>query len=227
MRIQVLFFGPLREMTGVPSETIECQESDTLGGLFDRYAVKYPRLDAMRASIVLARNRELSALSTRLEEGDEVAFLPPVSGGVEDDIAGDIAEISDDPLDARSLAARLQAGEDGAVVTFEGVTRNNSKGRRTLKLEYEAYRPMAIEKIRAIIREARQKFPCRRVGIVHRLGRLEVGEASVIIVVTSAHRAAAFEACRFAIDRLKTSVPIWKKEFFEDGEVWVEGDIIS
>ena len=112
-------------------------------------------------------------------------------------------------------------------MTFEGVTRDNSKGRRTLRLEYEAYRPMALEKMQSIVHEAKGRFDVHRVGIIHRLGRLEIGEASVVIVVTSAHRAAAFDACRFAIDRLKKTVPIWKKEFFEDGEVWVEGDIIT
>jgi molybdopterin synthase catalytic subunit len=180
----------------------------------------------MRESIVLARNRELAQTSAALEHGDEVAFLPPVSGGAPEDNreAGDIAEITDAPIDARELVARLLRGEDGAVVTFEGVTRNNSKGRATLYLEYEAYRPMALEQIRGILTEVRNRWTIDRVGVIHRLGRLEIGEASVVIVVTSAHRAAAFEACRFVIDRLKKTVPIWKKEYFEDGEAWVEGE---
>jgi molybdopterin synthase catalytic subunit len=222
MRVQVLFFGPLREITGVAEESAVCQAGDSLGTLFDRYSARFPKIAAMRESIVLARNREFAPLSATINEGDEVAFLPPVSGGAEDDVV----EMTDAPIDARSLVARLQRGADGAVVTFEGVTRDNSKGRRTLRLEYEAYRPMALEKMQAIVRDAKGHFGVNRVGIVHRLGRLEIGEASVVIVVTSAHRAAAFEACRFAIDRLKKTVPIWKKEFFEDGEVWVEGDII-
>jgi molybdopterin synthase catalytic subunit/molybdopterin converting factor small subunit len=219
MKVRVLFFGPLREMAGGGEQTIECPPGETLGELFDRY----PAMADMRASIVLACNREFAPLSTLLHEGDEVAFLPPVSGGVDDDVV----EIVDAPIDARALAARLQRGEDGAVVTFEGVTRNYSKTRATRYLEYEAYRPMALDKMRGIIREVAALFPIHRVGIIHRLGRLEIGEASVVIVVTSAHRAAAFDACRFAIDRLKRTVPIWKKEFFDDGEIWVEGETLN
>jgi molybdopterin synthase catalytic subunit/molybdopterin converting factor small subunit len=202
---------------------LACQPGDTLASLFDRYAAQYPRLAAMRESIVLARNRELSPVTAALCNGDEVAFLPPVSGGVDNDIA----EITDAPIDTRALVARLLRGEDGAVVTFEGVTRNNSKGRPTLYLEYEAYREMALEQIRGIITEVRNRWTIDRVGVIHRLGRLEIGEASVVIVVTSAHRAAAFEACRFVIDRLKKTVPIWKKEYFEDGEAWVEGELLK
>jgi molybdopterin synthase catalytic subunit len=224
MTVRVLFFGPLREITGNSEETLACQPGDTLASLFDRYATQYPKLAAMRESIVLARNRELAQTTAVLEHGDEVAFLPPVSGGAPEE---DIAEITDSPIDTRALVARLLRGEDGAVVTFEGVTRNNSKGRATLYLEYEAYRPMALEQIRGILTEVRNRWTIDRVGVIHRLGRLEIGEASVVIVVTSAHRAAAFEACRFVIDRLKKTVPIWKKEYFEDGEAWVEGELLK
>jgi molybdopterin converting factor subunit 1 len=224
MTIRVLFFGPLREITGSSEQTLACQPGDTLASLFDRCAAQYPKIAAMRESIVLARNRELAQPTTALAHGDEVAFLPPVSGGAPDD---DIVEITDAPIDTRALVALLQRGEDGAVVTFEGVTRNNSKGRRTLYLEYEAYRPMALEQIRGILTEVRNRWPINRVGVIHRLGRLEIGEASVAIVVTSAHRAAAFEACRFVIDRLKKTVPIWKKEYFEDGQMWVEGEVLT
>jgi molybdopterin synthase catalytic subunit len=224
MTIRVLFFGPLREITGSSEETLACQPGDTLASLFDRYAAQYPKIAAMRESIVLARNRELAQPTAALAHGDEVAFLPPVSGGVPEE---DIVEITDAPIDTRALVALLQRGEDGAVVTFEGVTRNNSKGRATLYLEYEAYRPMALEQINGIVTETRQRWPINRVGVIHRLGRLEVGEASVAIVVTSAHRAAAFDACRFVIDRLKKTVPIWKKEYFEDGQMWVEGEVLK
>jgi MoaE-MoaD fusion protein len=224
MTVRILFFGPLREITGTSEDTLDCQPGDTLASLFDRYIAKYPRIADMRESIVLARNRELLPSTATLSHGDEVAFLPPVSGGAPDD---DIAEITDSPIDARALVARLQRGEDGAVVTFEGVTRNNSKARRTLYLEYEAYRPMALEQMKGILSEARERWPINRAGAIHRLGRLEIGEASVVIVVTSAHRAAAFDACRYVIDRLKKTVPIWKKEHFEDGETWVEGEILK
>jgi len=117
----------------------------------------------------------------------------------------------------------LARGSDGAVVTFEGVTRDNSGGRSTRRLEYECYVPLAIKKMREIGSELVAAFPVDRICMVHRLGRLEIGETSVAIVVTSAHRRPAFDACREAIDRLKRLVPIWKKEYFADGEVWVEG----
>ena len=114
--------------------------------------------------------------------------------------------------------------EDGAIAVFEGVVRDHSRGRRTLFLEYEAYEPMAVRKMEEIGAEIKNRYPVDRVGMIHRTGRLEIGETSVAIIVTSAHRAAAFEACRYAIDRLKQIVPIWKKEYFEDGAVWAEGE---
>lgn len=220
MRVRVLFFGPLREIAGIAEEEVSLNEGTSLGGLFDRYAARHPRMAAMKDSIVLARNREFGARSALLAEGDEVAFLPPVSGG-EDDSRVEIVRA---PIDTRALVARTQRGEDGAVVTFEGVTRNHSGGRSTQYLEYEAYEPMALAQMRAIARELKERWKIDRVGIVHRLGRLEIGEASVVIVVTAAHRKPAFEACHYAIDRLKKTVPIWKKEHFTDGAVWVEGE---
>ena len=127
-------------------------------------------------------------------------------------------------IDTEEVVAQLKAPEDGAVVVFDGFVRNNFKGQRTLYLEYESYETMAYAKIREMGAEIHQKFPIHRVGIVHRLGRLEIGETSVVIVITSAHRAAAFDACRYAIDTLKRVVPIWKKEYFAGGAVWAEGE---
>lgn len=223
MRVRVLFFGLLKEITGTSQEEIDLPGSPSAADLFDRYANRFPKMHGLRASIVLARNREFVASTAMLAEGDEVAFLPPVSGGATDN---DVVEIVRAPIDAGALAAGLLRGEDGAVVTFEGVTRNQSGGRATRHLEYEAYEPMALAQMRAIVDEVKQRWPVDRVGIVHRLGRLEIGETSVAIVVTSAHRKPAFEACHYAIDRLKKIVPIWKKEYFTDGEVWVEGEKI-
>lgn len=128
-------------------------------------------------------------------------------------------------IDTTALVEHVRAGEDGAIVTFEGCVRNQSHGRRTLYLEYEAYESMALAKIREIASEVHTKFQIDRVAIAHRLGRLEIGETSVFIAVSAPHRAAAFEACRFAIDTLKRSVPIWKKEYFEDGAVWADGEL--
>ncbi len=129
------------------------------------------------------------------------------------------------PIDMAALVRQVRADQDGAIVTFDGFVRNESHRRRTLYLDYEAYEPMALSKMREIGRLAHEKFPVHRLAIVHRLGRLEIGETSVFIVVSSPHRAAAFDACRFAIDTLKRTVPIWKKEYFADGAVWADGEL--
>ena len=125
------------------------------------------------------------------------------------------------------IVESLKAPEDGALVVFDGFVRNNFKGRQTLYLDYEAYESMAYAKMREIGAEIREKFPIHRLAIVHRLGRLEIGETSVLIAVSSPHRGAAFDACRYAIDTLKRSVPIWKKEYFVGGAVWAEGELPS
>lgn len=140
-------------------------------------------------------------------------------------LAHDIIALTRQPIDAQSLLRHVRMPEDGAVVTFDGCVRNHSRGRTTLYLEYEAYEPMALAKLRDIAAEARSKFAIDRLAIVHRLGRLEIGETSVFIAVSAAHRAAALDACRFAIDALKRTVPIWKKEFFADGSVWADGEL--
>jgi MoaE-MoaD fusion protein len=130
-----------------------------------------------------------------------------------------------DPIDPSALVNHVREPEDGAVVTFDGCVRNHSQGRRTLYLDYEAYESMALGKIRGIADQIHEKFAIHRVAIAHRLGRLDIGETSVFIAVSSAHRPAAFDACRFAIDTLKHTVPIWKKEYFEDGAVWADGEM--
>jgi molybdopterin synthase catalytic subunit len=128
-------------------------------------------------------------------------------------------------IQAESLIAKVRTPDDGAVVTFDGCVRNHSLGRRTLHLEYESYEPMALLKMREIGEELHKMAAIDRIAIVHRLGRLEIGETSVFIAVSAAHRTAAFEACRWAIDTLKRTVPIWKKEFFEDGAIWADGEL--
>jgi molybdopterin synthase catalytic subunit len=220
MKVNVLFFGIARDLTGLAQEQIELPEGENLDGLWRCFEARFPRLGSIADSLLLAVNQEITKRSTPLHDGDEVAFLPPVSGGAD----GDFFRITRDVIPVGELAQQLRASEDGAVVVFEGVVRNHSRGRATLRLEYEAYEPMAIRKLEEIGREAKQKFTIDRIGMIHRLGRLEIGETSVAIVVTAEHRGAAFAACQYAIDRLKQVVPIWKKEFFADGAVWAKGE---
>lgn len=224
MRVKVLFFGQLKEIVGFGEDQAELSEGAKVEDLFERYGRRYPKLAEFRPSVVASVNQEYASWRAPLTGGDEVAFLPPVSGGQQTAIAGDTFALVREPIHSGRIAESLKAPEDGAVVVFDGIVRNQSHGRRTLYLEYEAYEPMALEKMRSIGTQMREKFPIHRVAIVHRLGRLEIGETSVVIAVSSPHRGAAFDACRFAIDTLKCSVPIWKKEYFSDGAVWSEGE---
>jgi molybdopterin synthase catalytic subunit len=171
-------------------------------------------------ALAIAVNQSYAGRGRLLQDGDEVALLPPVSGGS----ASPLVTLVREPIDSRSLAAAVKQGEDGAVVVFDGIVRNNTRGRRTLCLVYEAYEEMALRLMQDLAKQAMDAHGVREVAIVHRLGRLHVGETSVLIVVASPHRAQAFEACRWLIDTLKKTVPIWKKEHFEDGAVWADGE---
>lgn len=221
MTISVLLFGRARELAGSQSIELELADQATVADAFALIKGRTPKLAEMERSLLFAVNEEYASRDKMLSDGDRLAVLPPVSGGA----SNDHFEITREPIDIAGLRARLLEGESGAVVIFDGVARNNTKGRRTLFLEYEGYPEMALRTMEQIGVEARERWPINRIGIVHRLGRLEISESSVVIVVTSAHRKDAFDACRFAIDRLKKIVPIWKKEYFEDGAVWVEGEL--
>jgi len=227
MRVRVLFFGQLKEITGVAQEDAELSEGARVEDLFERYGRRFPKLAAFRASVAASVNQEYAGWRAPLASGDEVAFLPPVSGGQQIAVEEDVFQIVRQPIRPREIEEGMKAPEDGALVVFDGFVRNSFKGRQTLYLEYEAYEPMAYAKMRELGAEIRAKFPIHRLAIVHRLGRLEIGETSVWIAVSSPHRAAAFDACRYAIDTLKRAVPIWKKEFFVGGAVWAEGEIPS
>ena len=215
---------------GLREDSVEIPDGSRLGSVFEHYAGHFPKLREMSASLVLALNQSFSEPGAPLSEGDEVAFLPPVSGGSGvftqqiDDPAGHFFAITREPIDSLSLVHRLQRGEDGAVVTFEGIARNNTKGRLTRYLEYECYEAMAIKMMAQIGCEIAHGFAIGRIGMIHRLGRIEIGEASVVVVAAAPHRKAAFEASLEGINRLKRLVPIWKKEYFADGEVWVDGE---
>jgi len=230
MRVKVLFFGMLKDIVGRVEEQVDLAPGAQLSTVFDHYAGQFPRLRDMAGSIVLARNQEFAALTAPVGEGDEAAFLPPVSGGLDlytheiADARGNFYALTRQPIRSREIVQRLLRGGDGAAITFEGVVRNNTKGRPTLFLDYECYEAMAVKMMSEIGRDIAGSFEIGRVAMVHRLGRLEISEASVVIVVTAAHRKAAFAAALEGINRLKRLVPIWKKEHFADGEVWVEGE---
>jgi MoaE-MoaD fusion protein len=226
MRVRVLFFGILKDVAGCAEESLEIPLNSTIADVFDRYSERFATLRVKRSSILFARNREFSKPETILSEGDELAFLPPVSGGSSEAAGGasHIFEITRGSIVSRQLVERLQRPEDGAVVVFEGVVRNNSGGRATSYLFYECYEAMALLQMKKLGVEIAAQYPIGRIGIVHRLGRLEIGEISVAVVATAPHRRPAFEAALAGIDRLKREVPIWKKEVFADGEEWVDGN---
>ena len=229
MRVKVLFFGRLKDIVGAAEDSPELPSSGRVQDVFDLYAARSPEFARFRPSIAAAINQQYAEFTAPLQPDDEVAFLPPVSGGsgagVEAQPRADICEITREPLQAELCADEVKAESDGAVVLFDGIVRNNFKGRETLYLIYEAYEPMALAKMREICAEMHQRFAIDRIVMRHRLGRLEIGETSIAIAVSAPHRAAAFDACRFAIDTFKRIVPIWKQEHFCDGAVWAEGEV--
>lgn len=227
MKVKILFFGQLRELVERAEDSVELPDGATMETLWERYASQIPELRSMAASIAMARNQQFVTRSEPLLDGDEVALMPPVSGGkdwvAQQSAPGQFYAITEEPLDSRPLVARLQGDHDGAVITFEGVTRDNTAGRKTRFLDYYGYPPMAVAKMAEIGADLLARHDIHAVGVIHRIGKLQIREASVVIVVCSAHRQAAYDASLEAINRLKKLVPIWKKEFFEDGEEWVEG----
>jgi MoaE-MoaD fusion protein len=228
MQVRVLFFGVLRELAGRSSDSLQLPEGGSVRDLIARYESEIPELKKHLSSIALAVNEQYASPDTPLKANDEVALLPPVSGGAPSEAApatfGRCASITHARIQTQEIVDSLKRGEDGAALAFEGIVRNQTRGRKTLYLDYEAYEPMALQEMEALASKALVKFQIRDVAIVHRLGRLQIGETSVLIAVASAHRAASFEACRWLIDTLKRKVPIWKKEYFQDGAVWADGD---
>ena len=220
----------LKDWLGSQAAAVELPEGATVAELLDRMGgAQMPALRGIAVSV----NAEYATPGRVLSHGDEVGLLPPVSGGSsnEKDLSVRSAPelvgftgLTHQLIPSQKLIEGVKHGEDGAVVVFDGIVRNNTRGRQTLHLDYEAYEEMAEKQIRNLAVEGQKKFDVRHVTIVHRLGRLQVGETSVLIVVASAHRTAAFEACRWLIDTLKKTVPIWKKETFTDGSVWAAGE---
>jgi len=229
MQVRLLFFASLKDIVGARQLRLDLPAGATVDDVLTQLESSYPRMKDYRPVVLTALNEEYVDKQTAIQEGDELAIFPPVSGGEVDAASltisrpGELYHITREVIDTQKISRQLLRGEDGAICIFEGVVRNNSKGKTTRYLVYEAYETMALKKLEEIGIFVRQAWDIDSIAMIHRLGHLDIGETSVAVIVTSAHRRAAFDACHYAIDKLKKVVPIWKKEYFEDGEVWIEG----
>ena len=217
--IRVLFFGAAREVVDKNPLPLSLSPDgpSTVARAFQQLVQKFPDLERFGRSLLFAVNQEYATLDTDLKDDDELAIFPPVSGGNHD-----FFELTTEPIDVGAVARRVVLPECGAIVSLDGFTREWTKGRQTKYLIYESYNEMAVSEMQRLGAEAHKRFDIAHIGIVHRTGRLEIGETSVVISVSAPHRKAAFEACEWAIRELKRTVPIWKKEVYEDGETWVQ-----
>ena len=241
MRVHVKFFAIFREMVGIQTEWKEIAEGTTVEQLWQEYAARSPRLGVLHIRAAYAVNRRLVQPDHVLRDGDEVGFLPPVSGGAQQgkskkakvkskNAKRQVKNVKDAiimrrRLDSDALVRRVAFPGAGAIVTFTGVVRDNARGRAVEYLEYEAYPAMAEQSLCDIIAEIRERWGDVRVAMAHRIGKLKVGEASLVIAVAAPHRPEAYAASRYAIERIKAILPVWKKEFAAGGEYWVEGPI--
>ena len=217
MKIRVLFFGAARDAVEANQIEIVVEEPATVSSAFQSLKDRFEKLERFGRSLLFAVNQEYATPDTELKENDELAVFPPVSGG-----SHDFFELTIEPIDVGAVARRVVLPECGATVTLDGYAREWTKGKRTLYLVYEAYDSMALTEMQRLGAEAHKQFEIAHIGIVHRTGRIEIGETSVVIAASAPHRRAAFQACEWAIKELKRTVPIWKKEIFEGGEAWVE-----
>ena len=216
MDVDVRYFAMIREIVGRSGERRRVPEGATAGDLFDALASEHPRLARLKPMVMPMVNQAYVPVDHPLRHGDEVAFIPPVSGGEPKRF-----RIQPEPLDPRETEALVANPGAGATATFIGTVRDHGRGKPVTHLEYEAYAPAAELALAQIGDEIRQRWGVEHVAIAHRVGSLPVGEASVVISVASPHREAAFEACRYAIERIKEIVPIWKKEHYADGAAWL------
>ena len=226
VNVRVLFFGAARDIVNANSLDISVPAPATVSSAFHQLTGRFAQLERFGRSLLFAVNEEYATQDTQLNENDELAVFPPVSGGAEADVCDyvcplDFFELTTEVIDVGQVARRVVPRECGATVTLDGYVREWTAGRKTLYLVYEAYEAMALREMQRLGREAHKRFEIAHVGIVHRTGRLEIGETSVVIAVSAPHRRAAFEACEWLIKELKRTVPIWKKEVYEDGEEWV------
>ena len=216
VKVRVLFFGAARDVVDQNPLELSLAAPATVSTAFQSLVAKFSDLERFRRSLLFAVNQEYATPDTILKENDELAVFPPVSGG-----SHDFFELTTEPIDVGAVARRVVLPECGATVTLDGYAREWTKGKHTLYLVYEAYDSMALTEMQRLGVEAHQRFDIAHLGIVHRTGRLEIGETSVVIAASAPHRQAAFQACEWVIKELKRTVPIWKKEVFENGEEWV------
>jgi molybdopterin converting factor subunit 1 len=216
MQLVVKLFGPVREAAGVREFCVALPEGARVQDLRDLLARDHPIFDQLGDRLAAAVNFNVVSHDAVLRDGDEVAFLPPVAGG------SSVCRISDQPLDVGAVVAKVSGSGMGGIVTFLGAVRDEARGRAIQHLEYEAYAGMAEREMDKIVAEVAERWPGTRLAIAHRVGHLAVGELAVVIAAAAPHRPEAFEACRYAIDTLKETVPIWKKEFATDGDCWVD-----
>ena len=220
-KFTIKLFATLRERAHTAELTREFPDGTTVGDIWRHLVGEFPALGGHHNSVGFAVNQEYVDGSFKPRMGDEIAFIPPVSGGADTPAYVGNITIGRNPIDLAALEREVADPAAGAIVSFAGTTRRDNAGRVVIRLEYEAYEPMALSEMRKLAAEAGARWKIVRIAIAHRIGVVEIGETSVAIAVSAAHRAEAFEACRFAIDRLKEIVPIWKKEHFEGGEVWI------
>jgi molybdopterin synthase catalytic subunit len=219
-RVTLKLFATLRERAHAAELVRDFPDGTTVEEIWKHLVGEFPALGGHHDSVGFAVNQEYVEGDFKPHQGDEIAFIPPVSGGAAASQIGRIT-IGRALIDVAALEREVADPAAGAIVSFTGTTRRDNAGRKVLRLEYEAYEPMALSEMRKLASEAIAKWKIVRIAIAHRVGVVEIGETSVAIAVSAAHRGEAFEACRFAIDRLKEVVPIWKKEHFEGGEIWI------
>lgn len=225
MKVSVRLFAGLHDLVGRREVELELADGATVADLRHELASRYPAVVPVMNTLVCAVNEEYVPNDHRLSPDDKVALIPPVSGGSR--AKGDRFQVTQEPLDPQRLVDLVRRDESGAVALFYGVVRNHSQGRRVLYLEYDAYPSMAVKKMRLVEEEVRSRWSITDMTISHRIGRLEIGETSLLVAVSAPHRREAFEACHHAVDRIKEIVPVWKKEVWEGGQAWVEGHPVA
>ena len=221
VRVTVLFFAGARERVGTGRIDVDLADDATLGDAVDGAVVMVGGDVGLPSNVMLARNGVYVDRSVEVFDGDEVAVIPPVSGGASDGDGSARVWVTGEAIDGDEVVGLVGSDRDGAVVVFHGITRDHNEGRVVLWLEYEAYSPMAEDMMTQIIGEMRERWEIGDVAVCHRTGQVDIGQTSMVLAVSAAHRRPAFESALYFIDRLKEVVPIWKKEYFEGGEVWI------